>query len=99
MKPHGRSARMNSRSAALNSSPETPVMNARLLMGPIMPLTAPGSRKPPLIPLDDALSAGGFKIAADLGGLFSRAEWTDHGAVINALVDQIRAFDHRRPRP
>jgi thiaminase/transcriptional activator TenA len=30
---HGRSARMNSRSAALNSSPDTPVMNARLLMG------------------------------------------------------------------
>ena len=26
-------ARMNSRSAALSSSPDTPVMNARLLMG------------------------------------------------------------------
>ena len=33
MKPHGRSARMNARSAALSSSPDMPVMNARLLMG------------------------------------------------------------------
>jgi hypothetical protein len=30
--PHGRSERMNSRSAALNSVPDTPVMNARVLM-------------------------------------------------------------------
>jgi hypothetical protein len=30
--PHGRSARMNSRSAALNSVPDTPVMNARVLI-------------------------------------------------------------------
>ena len=33
IKPHGRSRRMNSRSAALSSSPDMPVMNARLLMG------------------------------------------------------------------
>ena len=32
MKPHGRSARMNSRSAALSSGPDTPVMKARVLM-------------------------------------------------------------------
>jgi len=30
--PHGRSDRMNSRSAALNSGPDTPVMNARVFM-------------------------------------------------------------------
>jgi hypothetical protein len=33
MNPHGRSARMNSRSAALSSVPDTPVMKARLLIG------------------------------------------------------------------
>jgi hypothetical protein len=30
--PQGRSERMNSRSAALNSSPDTPVMNARVFI-------------------------------------------------------------------
>jgi len=32
MKPQGRVPRMNSRSVALSSSPDMPVMNARLLM-------------------------------------------------------------------
>ena len=32
IKPHGRSARMNSRSAAFNSVPDTPVMKARVFM-------------------------------------------------------------------
>src|SRR6266702_2150288 len=66
--------------------------------GPIRPLTAPGSRKRPLIPLDDALSAGGFQIAAELGGLFGRAERPDHGTVVDALVAQIGALDDRRTR-
>src|SRR4051794_14952615 len=95
IKPHGRSARINARSSAPSSSPETPVMNARLLMGPIRPLTAPGSRKRPLIPLDDALSAGGFQIAAERRGLVRGAERADHGAIVDALVAQIGAFDHR----
>src|SRR5882757_9442871 len=98
IKPHGRSAAMNARSSTLSSSPETPVMNARLLMGPIRPLTAPGSRKRPLIPLDDALSAGSFQIAAELGGLFRGAERTDHGAVKHALFAEIGALDDRRTR-
>src|SRR5450631_883452 len=63
--------------------------------GPIRPLTAPGSRKRPLIPLDDALSAGGFQIAAELCGLFGRAERPDHGAVVDALVAQISPLDDR----
>src|SRR5438552_1110904 len=67
--------------------------------GPIRPLTAPGSRKRPLIPLDDALSAGGFQIAAELGGLFGRAERSDHGAVIDALVAQIGPLDDRWTGP
>src|ERR1700712_3520758 len=66
--------------------------------GPIRPLTAPGSRKRPLIPLDDALSAGGFQIAAERRGLFGGAERPDHGAVKDALVAEIGAFDHRSTR-
>src|SRR3954468_7703240 len=64
--------------------------------GPIRPLTAPGSRKRPLIPLDDALSAGGFQVAAELRGLVRRTERPDHGAVIDALVAEIGALDQRR---
>ena len=92
--PHGRSKRMNSRSAALSSNPDTPVMNARLFMGPISPLAAQGSRKRPLIPLDDALSAGSFQVAAELRGLIGRPERSDHGAVVDALVAEIGAFDY-----
>jgi hypothetical protein len=33
MNPHGRALRMNSRSAAFSSGPDTPVMKARVLMG------------------------------------------------------------------
>src|SRR5215218_4311333 len=96
IKPHGRSARMNARSSALSSSPEMPVINARLLMGPIRPLTAPGSRKRPSIPLDDALPAGGFQTFAELGGLAAGAERTDHRAVEHALVAEIHPPDRRR---
>src|SRR6478609_4978704 len=98
IKPHGRSERMKSRSSALNSSPDTPVMNARLLMRRIRPLLALGSRKRPLIPLDDALPAGSFQVAAELGGLVGGPERTDHGAVIDALVAKVGALDHRRTR-
>src|SRR5215212_4035420 len=99
IKPHGRSAAINARSSAFSSSPETPVMNARLLMGPIRPLTASRSRKPPSIPLDDALSAGGFQAVAELGGLAAGAEWTDHRAVEHALVAEIDPFDRCRAGP
>src|SRR4051812_44473081 len=99
MKPHGRSARTNARSSALSSSPEMPVMNARLLMGRIRPLTAPGSRKPPSIPLDDALPAGGFQTVAELGGLAAGAERADHGAVIDALFAEIHTPDRSRTGP
>src|SRR3984885_12208567 len=61
---------------------------------PISPLTAQGSRKRPLIPLDDALSAGGFQVAAELRGFVGRAEWTNHGSVVDPLVAQIRTLDH-----
>src|SRR3954447_25583237 len=98
MKPHGRSTRINSRSAASSSSPETPVMNARLFMGPISSPEAQGSRKQPLIPLDDALSAGGFQAAAELRRLVRRTERTDHGAVIDALLPELGALDLRRAR-
>src|SRR5882757_2714748 len=96
IKPHGRSARMNSRSAWLSSNPDRPVMNARLFMGPISPRSAAGSRKRPLIPLDDALSAGGFQIAAHLRRLVLGAERTDHGAIEHALVAEVRALDQGR---
>src|SRR5882757_3542173 len=98
MKPHGRSARMNSRSARLSSVADTPVMNARLFMRPISPRAAPGSRKRPLIPLDDALSAGGFQVAAELGRLVLGAERSDHGAVEDALFAEVRPLDQRRTR-
>src|SRR5215211_6373035 len=96
--PHGRSVRMNSRSAALNSSPDTPVMNAREFMRPISPRSNEGSRKRPLIPLDDALPAGRFEAAAKLRGFVGRAERTYHGAIKNALVAEVGTFDQRRAR-
>src|ERR1700720_2032672 len=96
--PHGRSKRINSRSAALSSNPDTPVMNARLFMGPISPLKAQGSRKRPLIPLDDALPAGSFQAAAELLGLVRCPEWANHGAVIDALFTEVGALDDRRAR-
>src|ERR1700730_14304003 len=98
IKPHGRSTRMNSRSAALSSVPDTPVMNAREFMGPISPQAARGSRKRPLIPLDDALPAGSFQVAAELLGLVRCPERANHGAVIDALVAEIGALDDRRTR-
>src|SRR6185295_13009258 len=67
--------------------------------GPIRPLTASGSRKPPLIPLDEALSAGRFQAAADLRRLLGRAEGAGEGAVIDALFAEIDAFHQRRVRP
>src|SRR5229473_4141792 len=98
MKPHGRSERMNPRSSVVSSAPDTPVMNARLFMGPISPLTTQGSRKRPLIPLDDALPTGSLQVAAELRRFIGRAERTDHGAVVDALVAEVGALDQRRAR-
>src|SRR3984957_8599143 len=61
---------------------------------PLSPLTAQGSRKWPLIPLDDALSTGGFEATAELRGRLRRAERTNHRAVIDPLVAEVRALDH-----
>src|SRR4051794_14041416 len=96
--PHGRSERMNPRSASVSSVPAMPVMKARLFMAPIRPRRPQGSRKRPLIPLDDALPAGSFQVAAELLGFVGAAERTDHGAVVDALFTQIGALDQRRPR-
>src|SRR6267142_6285404 len=52
-----------------------------------------------LILLDDALPAGTFQIAAELGRLFGGSERADHGAVIDPLVAEIGAFDDRRTGP
>src|SRR4030088_392867 len=84
---------MNSRSAVVSSGPDTPVMNARVVMGPISPRVAQGSRKRPLIPLDDALTAGRLQAAAELGGFIGRPEGADHGAVVDALVAEVGALD------
>src|ERR1700676_890475 len=91
-------ARINSRSSAPSSVPDTPVMNARVFMGPISPPPTQGSRKPRSIPLDDALSAGCLQTAAELRGLIGRPERTDHGAVVDALVAEVGALDHRAAR-
>src|SRR6202022_2396211 len=64
--------------------------------GPLTPPGPQGSRKRRLIPLDDALSAGAFQAAAELRGLVGRPERSDHGAVIDALLTQVRPFDQRR---
>src|ERR1700743_1224433 len=98
MNPQGRSDRMNRRSSALNSGPKTPVMKARVLIGPISPRATEGSRKPLSIPLDDALSAGAFQAAAELRCFLCRAKWPDHGAVIDALLAEIGALDRGRTR-
>src|SRR6476620_1013536 len=66
--------------------------------GPIRPLRAPGSRKPPLIPLDEALSAGRFQAAADLSSLLGRAERAGEGAVVDALLAEVDPFHQRRVR-
>src|SRR6478752_3064389 len=60
---------------------------------PISPLAAWGSRKAPLIPLDDALAAGRLQAAAELGGFVRGPERTNHGAVVDALLAQIGALD------
>src|SRR5689334_21345551 len=46
MKPKGRLSRMNACSSALSVSPETPDMKARLVMAPMCPHRAAGSRRP-----------------------------------------------------
>src|SRR5258708_8821871 len=91
---------MKSRSSAVSAGPDTPVMNARVLvlMRPISPRLSRGSRKPPLIPLDDALPAGGFQAAAELRGFVGRSERPHHGAVIDPFVAEIGTLDHRRAR-
>ncbi len=93
--PQGRWARMNSRSSPVKTRPEIPVMNARELMARLKLPTKSRSRKRPLILLDDALSAGGFQTAAELGGLVGRSERPDHGAVEDTLVAEVSAFDQR----
>src|ERR1700694_501703 len=90
--------RINSRSSALSSVPDTPVMNARVFMRPISPPKPQGSRKPRSIPLDDALSAGRLQAAAELRGLIGRPERSDHGAVVDPLVAEIGALDHGAAR-
>ena len=52
-----------------------------------------------LILLDEALAAGTFQIAAELGRLFGGSERADHGAVIDPLVAEIGALDDRRTGP
>ena len=53
----------------------------------------------PLIPLDDALPAGTFQIATELGRLFGGSERADHGAVIDPLGAEIGALDDWRTGP
>src|ERR1700743_3238436 len=65
---------------------------------PISPLMAPGSRKRPLIPLDDALSAGVFQAAAKVRGFVGRAERTNHGSVVDSLVAEVGPLDHGAAR-
>src|SRR5579863_3375603 len=65
---------------------------------PISPLMAQGSRKRPLIPLDDTLSAGSFQAATKLRGFVGRAERADHGAVIDPFVAEIGTLDHGAAR-
>src|ERR1700694_6116386 len=92
---------MNSRSAALSSGPDTPVMNARLIMRPITrgwPGGQHGSRKRPLIPLDDALPASRLQTAPELRRFIGRPERSHHGAVIDALVAEVSTLDQRRTR-
>src|ERR1700739_4010536 len=61
---------------------------------PISPLVAQGSRKRPLIPLDDALSASGLQAAAEVRGFVGRAERADHGTVVDPLVAEFGTLDH-----
>src|SRR5580698_10515242 len=102
IKPHGRSTPMNSRSASFSSVPDTPVMKARVLMARRLALRWPrgqqGSRKRPLIPLDDALPAGGLQAAAELRGFVGRAERADHVAVIDTSFAKISALADWRAR-
>src|SRR3954451_2167906 len=62
---------------------------------PISPRPAGGSRKPRLIPLDDALAAGRLQAAAQLGGLVRGREGTNHGTVVDPLFAEIGPFDKR----
>src|SRR5260370_5404300 len=99
MKRQGRCAWMNPRSARLNSVADTPVMNARLFMAPISPRAAPGSRKRPLIPLDDALRpAGRLEVTTKLRRLIHGGERTGKCPVIHALFAEIDALHQRRVR-
>src|SRR5258708_12937550 len=68
------------------------------LRGRFTPPLPGGSRNPPLIPLDDALPAGGFQAAAELRGFVGRSERPHHGAVIDPFVAEIGTLDHRRAR-
>src|SRR6266702_6072759 len=85
MNPHGRSARINSRSPSLSSSPDTPIMNARHVMRPITPHAPQGSRKRPLISWDEALAACGCIATAELLRLFCGSKRPDQGAILGTL--------------
>src|SRR5258708_1459457 len=99
IKPHGRSARINSRSSWVGVSPDTPVMNARLAMRRIRPHEALGSRKRALISLDEALRAAGrLEVIANLRRLIHRAERTGKCPIIYALFAEIDALHHQRLR-
>src|SRR5690242_18685763 len=63
---------------------------------PISLRAARGSRNVPLIPLDDATSAGDRNVAAELLRLFLGREWPNHGAIIHAFVAEIGALNNRR---
>ena len=51
------------------------------------------SRNRPLIPLDDALSAGRFEASAEARGLLRGTERTDHGTIVDTLGAKVCAFD------
>src|ERR1700748_1182360 len=90
---------MKSRSAALSSVPEIPVMKARVLMGPISPQFSHGSRKRRLIPWDETLPAGRNQAFAEPRRLFGGVDRADHGAVNRAFfAAEIGTLDDWRAR-
>jgi hypothetical protein len=74
-------------------------MNARLAMRRIRPHEAHGSRKPPLIPSDDARRpAGRLEVITNLRRPIHRAEGTGECPIIYALFAEIDALHHQRLR-
>src|SRR5205823_4019259 len=79
----------------VSSRPEMAVMKARLDMGPISPQRGRGSRKPPSIPLDEALPAGCLQVGAQLDCLLLGGEGTGEGTVECSLFGDIDLFHDR----